>query len=487
MPVPPLNRAAYAKCKLFLSAVAAALVLFGASRVHADVHPVPLEKNTPPAKCIECHGDKAQGKAVHSAIPMGCATCHEIRVNRDVTRVKLTATTPLNLCLSCHGDKNAAEIKGTVHKPAVRDCLKCHDPHTSDNKFQLLKPASGDVKSNLCLTCHSIGQNVSEKGSRHPALDTGCDTCHTTHKAGVGSEREFKYHLTKATPALCLDCHDVKDSNLIKAHQNQPFEKTDCLTCHDPHQSNHPKLLQAFVHPPFGDKQCEMCHQQPKDGKVVLTQASTKELCITCHDEQAKKIESAKVQHPGALGECTDCHSPHAGKTSGFPKPDAVNVCLNCHTDQAELAKKAVHHQPAFGQGCATCHDPHGGDRPKLLRAQGNSLCLECHGPESAPQKIEGGMLAIFGGRVKLPADYYKKNKVAILPLKYGLGHPVQYHPVSDVMDPTDVTKVKTRMNCLTCHQPHSSAKPGLLVKDQEQSMAFCDTCHKNRITMGVQ
>jgi predicted CXXCH cytochrome family protein len=86
-----------------------------------------------------------------------------------------------------------------------------------------------------------------------------------------------------------------------------------------------------------------------------------------------------------------------------------------------------------------------------------------------------------------LPGDYYKKNKVAILPLKYGLGHPVQYHPVSDVMNPTDITKVKTPMSCLSCHQPHSSAKPGLLVKDQEENMAFCDTCHKNRITMGVR
>ena len=51
-------------------------------------------------------------------------------------------------------------------------------------------------------------------------------------------------------------------------------------------------------------------------------------------------------------------------------------------------------------------------------------------------------------------------------------------------MDPADATKVKTQMNCLTCHQPHSSAQPGLLVKDQANNMAFCDTCHKNRLEM---
>ena len=60
----------------------------------------------------------------------------------------------------------------------------------------------------------------------------------------------------------------------------------------------------------------------------------------------------------------------------------------------------------------------------------------------------------------------------------------MEYHPVSDVMDPANVNKVKTQLSCLTCHQPHSSAQPDLLVNDQQNNMAFCDTCHKNRIDM---
>ncbi len=46
-------------------------------------------------------------------------------------------------------------------------------------------------------------------------------------------------------------------------------------------------------------------------------------------------------------------------------------------------------------------------------------------------------------------------------------------------MDPTDNSKVRVAINCLTCHQPHASAQPGLLVKDQANNMAFCDRCHK--------
>jgi predicted CXXCH cytochrome family protein len=464
--------------------LAVALFAFGAARASAAVHPVPLDPNTDSKKCLECHEETAKGKSVHSAMGKGCMSCHEIRVSKDVTRVKLITATPSSLCVTCHAKMKASEIKGTVHPPAVRDCLNCHAPHASENKNLLLKPASGDEKENLCSSCHKTGLHVPEKGSRHAALDAGCDTCHATHKTGADPTEENHFHLTKASPALCLDCHDVNDEKLKKAHNNQPFEKANCVECHDPHQSDSPKLMAKFQHAPFQSNGCDTCHAPAKDGKVVLTQTDPRLLCLTCHEDQGKSIESARVQHPGAA-DCSACHNPHAGSQPGLPKTDGVNICLGCHTDVADLAKKAVHHQPAFGQNCSTCHTPHGGDNDHLLRAQGNALCLECHGPESKPQRIDADhLLTIFNGSVKLPDDYYQKNKVAILPLRFGLGHPVEYHPVSDVMDPTDQSKVKTKLSCLSCHQPHASAQADLLVKDQQNNMAFCDTCHKNRLNM---
>src|SRR5208282_5868406 len=236
-------------------------------------------------------------------------------------------------------------------------------------------------------------------------------------------------------PALCIDCHDVKDEGLIKAHQGQPFGTATCTQCHDPHQSAQPKLLQKFTHPPFADKSCDTCHSPAKDGKVVLTNNDTKALCVTCHSDQAEHIDKAKVQHPGAQGECVACHNPHAGKTPGFLQPDPVSACLACHSDQADQFKKAHLHQPAFQQGCATCHGP----------------------DASEPKKLESEhLITIFNGSVKLPEDYFKKNKAVVLPLKFGRGHPVDGHPVVDVMDPTDITKIHTKINCMSCHQPHA-------------------------------
>src|SRR5579862_2773922 len=427
----------------------------------AKTHPVPLDKNVDAAKCIECHEDKTKGKAVHSAIATGCLSCHEVRVNKDVTRIKLTTTTPYKLCLTCHTEKDATQIKGTIHKPA-------------------LKATSGEKKDNLCLTCHNQGENVPEKGSRHAALDMGCDTCHTTHKTGPEATLENQFHLTKATPALCIDCHDVKDAALQKAHQNQPFGTANCVTCHDPHQSAAPKLMAKFTHLPFAEKSCDTCHAPAKDGKVVLMQASAKALCVTCHSDKAEQIEKAKVQHPGAAGECTDCHNPHAGNNPGFVQPTPVAACLTCHSDQAELQKKPHLHQ----QGCATCHEPHGGDNQHLLRtANVNTLCLECHGPDRNPAPLESQhLLTILDGKVKLPDDYFKTKRPPVLPLQYGLGHPTEGHPISDATNLK--TKVVTPINCLTCHQPHAGAENGMLVKDQAPNLAFCRTCHSNPLDL---
>src|SRR6266542_1755966 len=69
------------------------LLLSFAFPVVAKQHPVPLDAKTDAAKCLECHEDKAKGAHVHTAVAMGCNSCHEVRVNKDITRVKLNTTT----------------------------------------------------------------------------------------------------------------------------------------------------------------------------------------------------------------------------------------------------------------------------------------------------------------------------------------------------------------------------------------------------------
>ena len=485
VPVATIRRSARARrcipsaiVRLLLSAV---LVLLAAASAAAQQHPTPLDPNVTATACVGCHEKQAKNKNAHSAAEKNCLSCHEVRVTKDVTRVKLLTATPTKLCLQCHNNKDAAKAGSHVHDQATRDCLTCHDPHATGKTNDLLKSTSGSTPTeNLCLNCHKTGLNPPKEGSRHAVLDLGCDTCHVTHKSGDKSNPEFAFHLIKSSPALCLDCHDASDAGLVKAHEGQPFAKADCVSCHDPHQSAQPKLMQAFLHPPFGEKLCDVCHEPAKNGKVVLTQAKVKDLCVGCHSDQGDKIEKSKFQHPGAQGDCTDCHNPHAGKAPGFPKPDSVNVCLNCHVDQADQQNKRVLHQPAFEQGCTTCHEPHGSERPKLLRADGNAVCMECHSTSTTHEKVESAhMLTLFGGKVRLPEDYFAKQKVVRFDLKDGVGHPVARHPVTDVHDPVDPTKIKWPLGCLSCHQPHAGGARAMLVKDLPPSLQFCRNCHE--------
>ncbi len=459
-------------------AIAILLAVCGAVSLFAGKHPTPLAKDIDAAKCLECHQNKTEGQSIHTAVKGGCFSCHEVRVRGEVTRVNLTTATTLSLCLKCHEDKKSAPGQGLLHPPVARDCTMCHDPHDSPNKDHLRSSLAGDQKENLCLKCHDKGLNVSANGSRHAPLDMGCDTCHVIHKKAARENPEAKLHLSKEPHTLCVGCHDVTSEALVKAHRGQPFEKANCLACHAVHQSDGPKLAQKFAHRPYADKSCDACHQAPKDGRVVLTKADSKELCLNCHAETVSKIQSAKVQHPGAKGDCIDCHDPHASRTPGYVRPDPVSVCLKCHKDLDKLqSTKAVLHRAAFRDGCAICHEPHGGSRPKLLRADINDLCLSCHGPETKPQKVNGQKLvSILGGSVRLPENYF--DSVPRITLKWGLGHPMDKHPVADSPDPLDPTKVK-KISCLSCHQAHAGGAKAMLITDQPPSLSFCSQCHK--------
>jgi predicted CXXCH cytochrome family protein len=368
------------------------------------------------AKCLECHGGQGKGKSVHTAMSTGCTSCHEIRVNKDITRVKLITATPVCALphLPCGQESGRHQGDGASARGSRLPDLprSAHERQQESAPEACLGRGEGEP---LPQAATRLDEYLPAKGSRHAALDAGCDTCHVTHKTGAEPTMENRFHLTKAAPGALLDCHDAKDADLQKAHQNQPFATANCLECHDPHQSASPKLMAKFQHAPFEAKSCDTCHAPAKDGKVVLTQADAKSLCVTCHDDKAKLIDTAKVPHPGAAGDCTDCHSPHASQPARLPKTDwsasawdATATSTICARSRCTISRPLCRAAPPATRLTAAtsiiCCAP-----------KGNALCLECHGPDSVPQR-DGRcqhLLTIFNGTVKLPDDYYKKNKVA--------------------------------------------------------------------------
>jgi len=246
------------------------------------------------------------------------------------------------------------------------------------------------------LRFNTTGVNVSEKGSRHVALDMGCATCHVVHKTGEARQREVDFHLTKGVPQLCLDCHDAGDANLAATHQGQPFAKSDCLTCHDPHESRAPKLLQKFAHQPFADKSCDVCHQPARAGASPSLRANALDLngnpsgrslaagtylnCSDCHNnDNARALGGAAANGPHGSRyehilerryELEPVPATPGASTLGVSYAPGLSVayalCDKCHdVDNALLSSDTVfgrHQMHVVGQraSCATRHAPHG-------------------------------------------------------------------------------------------------------------------------------
>lgn len=204
-------------------------------------HPVPLPSDFDVAKCTDCHTDKSEGKYVHSALAMGCNTCHEIETKDEATSIKLTAP-PAELCTTCH----ELEKNTVMHGPYKNgQCLACHDPHSSNF------PAHTRAETNtLCFSCHSVNQpgvsvkegDVTVLGGQTIPLDEyrqakklGLDRSGKSGHPIMGHPIEGRDDpRKKGTPLSCLSCH-VQHSSAIPALM--PAEvKSDielCTKCHE--------------------------------------------------------------------------------------------------------------------------------------------------------------------------------------------------------------------------------------------------------------
>ena len=248
------------------------VLLGGAVRLSAGEHPVQLEKNVDAAKCLECHEDKSKGTHVHSAIAMGCTTCHEVKVvDKDTTNVDLVSPKE-ELCFTCHEKAKEATVHGPYSKG---NCVLCHDPHVSEFKQQLR--ASGNA---LCLECHQ-----DRKITGKLALFK------TDHEV---SEEEFA-----AIPKIGLDptltmghpmgMHKVTDL----PDPRFPGEKISCLTCHENHAAAREKLVRMVEVNKKEIDVCDACHSANDAARMAAAQKRADE-----QEAQRQKEEQMRGKQP---------------------------------------------------------------------------------------------------------------------------------------------------------------------------------------------
>lgn len=393
-------------------------------------HPYIAPDDIKSENCLTCHPDKKEGKAVHTAVGMGCENCHQATSEKDKEKTSITLIAEGGgLCAMCH-----KASRGPVqHGPyKAGQCLVCHEPHASNF------PKQTRAETNtLCMSCH---------GSNRPDVKVNADAKTVSLLGG----RTFDLASYEKAPKIGAE-HSDKSAAPTVSHPvtgkdpRKPDAELSCISCHDPHGSQAGKLL-----------------RNPTESR---NQAEN--LCLSCHRDIASQIQK-KVQHAAVDMGCGTCHSPHKGEPADSPQgtfhltsaqPD---LCLACHDAKDSAIQKAHLGQPFATSRCSECHNPHGSDRPKLVnnfahQPFADKQCDACH---SAPQ---GGKVEVNeGGRRALCYMCHEDIKTQIEGAKVA-------HGLFQKQD-----------SCTACHSPHAAAYPHQL---RRATVALCETCHVERRT----
>ncbi len=107
--------------------------------------------------------------------------------------------------------------------------------------------------------------------------------------------------------------------------------------------------------------------------------------------------------------------------------------CLDCHDLSSVSSGERSIHSPFRQRDCAGCHLDHGDEERLVLNGEGNALCARCHDFEDY--------------------DFLKPHS----------GLPAG------------------RAQCLSCHDPHRSPLPTLLIEGRHRPLMYgrCDPCHR--------
>jgi predicted CXXCH cytochrome family protein len=374
------------------------------------------------ALCEVCHGDTRQGfakKFVHTAVKQElCTGCHSPHASRND---KLLVARGGDVCFTCH-DRKPFSAKEQHAPVKAGECGKCHDPHASDARGLLVKAGN-----ELCLGCHDKQKKQLASKFTHAAAKGGaCTACHDPH----GSP--YPAMLVASREKLCLKCHQVNSAPIQRAHLGFPLAGVDCASCHNPHGSDQPRLVRSNTHKVFGA--CARCHAATGAKPKALLAASPA-LCFRCHGDKKTEVAAKEGVHAAAQGDCTDCHTPHASDEKGLVKGNKERaVCLGCHDDMRTRLEQArsIHPLKAADGRCTACHRPHSSPQPHLLAQPMATLCLGCHKT-----------------------------------------HTQFAHPIGKgIIDPN----TGKDMNCLSCHDPHATGQPHILV--DAPARALCIRCH---------
>ncbi len=184
----------------------------------------------------------------------------------------------------------------------------------------------------------------------HPALDEGCEGCHTVEGAKLASKDQKE---------ACYACHTnfgAEEQGTTK-FLHAPVAAGECTGCHDPHFSSRPKLQKL-------EKECYECHDPfPSDG--VVHKPVVEKKCTACHSPHVGPAPKQLLRAGNAL--CLGCHeAPHTQHRTAQVKGKLTQVPDDFPRDKDDLS-------------CTGCHKPHWSEERRLFSLPQGKLCQTCH------------------------------------------------------------------------------------------------------------
>ncbi|MFQ5536314.1 MAG: hypothetical protein ACE5GJ_02565 [Gemmatimonadota bacterium] len=406
-------------------------------------HRVHLESDDPDLQglqCVECH---SVGIHEFAAADQTCSQsgCHEDSEIRLAGMADLTVH-----CAACHGFSVPTDTLAPVDsalkvlRPNQSECLSCH---TMRSMVQLPDP---DPHAGACGACHNAHTQERPQDAVESCTNAGCH-------AQPDTLSPFHRGMEPGVLEDCSNCHNAHDFHV---------EDTNCLACHadvlkdippggiapeefggigggvalpPQHPATHPWSHAAAPEPPFPqevegvpfrhgehrDVECLECHSaDERHGALKVTGIDD---CRSCH-------HAAEERDP-----CTTCHTPADAPADAVPLPRPLHLtvdgesvrelpfrhpdhedlaCGECHTDGLELSARDV--------DCLACHEDH--HEPDVD-------CTACHvpAPEGAHPREASHLTCTGAG--------------------------------CHVDPPLQVSEIRARQVCLSCHQDESDHKPG--------------------------
>lgn len=343
---------------------------------------------------ITSYLDRAQAVTLDKPHDFTCATCH-------TPHKTLASTGYNNICLNCHrgGDPMAG-----AKSFAPGDAADPFSRYTSgvSNRYQISHRWDGaDVNARAGATTATLAQMTSVRG--RTSNEMACVRCHNPHS----QENKPFLRTANAADQMCLDCHSSRNTTdqtkgthpvgvdyQLKASANpaaynaapvnanaaNPTSamkllggKVSCSTCHGVHATD--SNSSTF------DSFSTLSDLNPSDGNLLRSdrRAATADginICTNCH--AGKSAHNGRNQNI----QCSDCHGAHVDTGDGsVPNVWLVKRDMGAGKGTVQFTSTtAKNYMDTGGNGvCQSCHAVPTGSGYQFHLTETNATCNNCH------------------------------------------------------------------------------------------------------------